>query len=248
MSTRADGRRPDQLRPIRIERGYLRWPHCSALIAMGNTRVVCSATVLDGVPPFRRGTGKGWVTAGYGMLPGSTERRVPRDRMLAAGRTQEITRLIGRSLRAVTTLWPLGERTITVDCDVLDADGGTRTAAVTGGFVALYDALLAEHSKGRLGPWPLRDFVAGVSVGAIDGEALLDLTYEEDSRVDVDLNVLLTGSGEYVELQGTAEHAPFDTGALERLLSLAREGARQLVEIQKAVLGVDRADLEPQGA
>jgi ribonuclease PH len=247
VSTRADGRRSDQLRPVRIERGYLRWPDGSALITMGGTRVVCSATVLDGVPPFQRGTGKGWVTAGYGMLPGSTERRVPRERMLAAGRTQEITRLIARSLRAVTTLWPLGERTITVDCDVLDADGGTRTAAVTGGFVALYDALHGQHAQGRLGPWPLRDFVVGVSVGVIDGEPLLDLTYEEDRRVEVDFNVLLTGGGEYVELQGTAERAPFDAQLLERLLRLAQGGARELVEIQRAVLGIQRADVEPQG-
>jgi ribonuclease PH len=177
---RADGRESDQLRPVRIERGYLRWPHGSALITVGGTRVVCSAMVLDGVPPFQRGTGKGWITAGYGMLPGSTEKRVPRERMLSGGRTHEIKRLIGRSLRAVTTLWPLGERTVTVDCDVLDADGGTRTAAVTGAFVALYDALVKQHADGRLGPWPLRDFLVGLSVGVVDGEPLLDLTYEED--------------------------------------------------------------------
>ncbi len=248
MATRADGRRSDELRAVQIERGYLRWPHGSALITMGKTRVVCSATVLDGVPPFRRGTGKGWVTAGYGMLPGSTEQRVPRERTLSAGRTQEIKRLIGRSLRAVTTLWPLGERTVTVDCDVLDADGGTRTAAVTGGFVALYDALLTQRAEGRLGPWPLRDFVVGVSVGVVDGEPLLDLTYDEDRRAEVDFNVLLTGSGKYVELQGTAEEAPFDTQLLERLLRLAQGGARELVQIQRTVLGVERADVEPRGA
>ncbi len=245
MSTRVDGRRPDELRPVHIERGFLRWADGSAVIASGRTKVVCSANVSDGVPPFRRGTGKGWITASYGMLPGSAEQRISRERMLAAGRTHEIRRLIGRSLRAVTTLWPLGERTVHIDCDVLDADGGTRTAAVTGAYIALYDALLKHLRERRIGPWPLRDFLVGVSVGVVDGEALLDLTYAEDRRAEVDLNVLLTGSGDFVELQGTGEGAPFGQDALDDLLGLARSGAQTLVQIQQATLGVERADVEP---
>jgi ribonuclease PH len=245
MLARGDGRSPSEMRPVSIERGFLRWPEGSALISVGMTRVVCSATVQDGVPPFLRGSGTGWVTAAYGMLPASTETRVPRERILAGARTQEIRRFIGRSLRAVITLWPLGERTIHVDCDVLDADGGTRTAAVTGAYVALYDALVRLQERELLGPWPLKDFVAGASVGLLQGNAVLDLTYAEDRQAEVDLNVVVTGCGEYVELQGTAEKTPFGRQALDDLLELASKGVRELVELQKKVLGVERADAAP---
>ncbi len=231
---RADGRRPDQLRPVRIQPSYLAFAEGSALIEMGNTTVICALTVESRVPPFARGSGSGWVTAEYGMLPRSTQTRTPRDR--ASGRTYEIQRLIGRSLRAVTRLDLLGERTFLVDCDVLQADGGTRTAAVTGAYVALSQALHKLVGAGDLATVPLRCAVAAVSAGVVEGIPLLDLNYEEDSRAEVDFNVVMTEEGELVEIQGTGESRPFSRRAMDELLDLAERGIHQLFEVQKQAL------------
>ena len=234
---RPGGRRNDEPRPITITPGVAPYAEGSALITIGNTHVLCTATVDDTVPPFRTGEG-GWVTAEYGMLPRSSPERIPRSRSLNSGRTQEIQRLIGRSLRAVTDLRSLGPRTIIVDCDVLRADGGTRTAAITGGFVALRQALGVLLQTGRVKAIPLRGMVAAISVGVVYGEARLDLEYEEDSVAEVDLNVVMTDRHAFVEVQGTAEQRPFDRAQLTTLLDLAERGIDQLVEHQRAALAI----------
>ena len=238
--TRPSQRKPAELRPVSIERGYTRHAEGSVLIAFGDTRVLCTASVEDGVPGFLKGRGQGWVTAEYGMLPRSTHTRTDREaaRGKQSGRTQEIQRLIGRSLRAVTDLGALGERTVKLDCDVIQADGGTRTASVTGAFVALHDALAKLRDRGTLPQSPIRDFVAAVSVGLYGGVPVLDLDYEEDSRCDTDMNVVMTGSGGFVEVQGTAEGTPFSAGEMQALIALARQGIAELVAKQKAALRV----------
>jgi ribonuclease PH len=232
---RPDNRQPGQMRPVEIITNYLMTAEGSALIKVGNTHVLCAATVEEVVPPFLRNTGKGWVTAEYSMLPRATVKRTPREvsRGRPSGRTHEIQRLIGRAMRAVVDLAALGERTITLDCDVLQADGGTRTAAITGAFVALSLALRQFVKFKALRSMPLRDYVAATSVGLVRGEALLDLCYEEDSQADVDMNVVMTGSGRFVEVQATAEHTPFDDSQMAKLTELARAGIRELVDLQK---------------
>lgn len=237
--TRAGGREPLALRPVRLARGLQEFAEGSCLIEMGRTRVLCAATVEPGVPPWLKGTGQGWVTGEYSMLPRATLVRTPREVRSGrpSGRTQEIQRLIGRSLRAVTDLRALGERTVTVDCDVLVADGGTRTAAITGGWAALREALEALVARGDLAAPPLRDHVAAVSVGIVDGRVLLDLDYEEDVAASVDMNVVATGSGLLVEVQGTAEGDPFERAQLDRLLEAALAGIGRLVEEQRLAFG-----------
>ncbi len=230
---RVDGRASNQLRPVTLTPGYLLYPEGSALIEMGNTRVVCTVTVESRVPQFLRGTGKGWITAEYGMLPRSTVTRTSRGE---SGRGQEIQRLIGRSLRAVTDLSALGERTFTVDCDVLQADGGTRTAAITGAYVALYQALLTLQRRRLLTTIPLKAGVAAISAGIVEGQALLDLCYEEDYRAEVDFNVVMTDQGELVEVQGTAEEKPFTRKSMDGLLALADEGIHFLQQVQQEAI------------
>lgn len=233
---RSDGRRAGQLRKVSIRKGYLKFALGSCLIEMGHTRVICSASAEEKVPPFLKGQGKGWVTAEYGMLPASCTERIPREasRGKLSGRTQEIQRLIGRSLRAVVDLGVLGERSIWMDADVIQGDGGTRTAAITGSFIALADAVEKLMKKGILFENPLRDYVAAVSVGIVEGEPRLDLTYEEDSHATVDMNVVMTGSGKLVEVQGTAEGQPFTKKEMDTLLSLAARGVAELVRLQKS--------------
>jgi ribonuclease PH len=235
---RPSKRRPDELRAVAIRRGYTRHAEGSVLVEFGDTRVLCTASVEEKVPPFLRDRGQGWVTAEYGMLPRSTHTRTDREaaRGRQSGRTLEIQRLIGRSLRAVTDLERLGERTIVVDCDVIQADGGTRTAAITGGCIALHDALTMLQQRGLVAAHPARDFVAAVSVGLYDGVAVLDLDYAEDSGCDTDMNVVMTGAGGFVEVQGTAEGAPFTRVQLDGLLELARQGIAELVARQKQAL------------
>jgi ribonuclease PH len=228
---------PDQMRPVRIQTGYLLTAEGSALIEVGNTRVLCAASIEQTVPQFLRGSGKGWVTAEYAMLPRATVTRSPRETARPSGRTQEIQRLIGRSLRSVVDLAMMGERSIVVDCDVLQADGGTRTAAITGAFVALSLAVRQLVQFGLVRNSPIRDTVAAVSVGMIGGEPMIDLAYEEDSRAEVDMNVVMTGGGRFVEVQATAEQKSFDDAQLGQLLALARQGIRRLVEIQGEALG-----------
>src|SRR5829696_1705798 len=237
--TRNDGRSPSQLRPTTITPSFTMHAEGSVLITAGGTHVICAASVEDRVPPFRRNSGKGWITAEYGMLPRATSTRTQREASAGkvGGRTQEIQRLIGRSLRSVTRLNELGERTIWVDCDVIQADGGTRTASITGGFVALVLALRKLRDAGVLRSIPVQDFVAATSVGVVGGTPMLDLAYEEDSRADVDMNVVKTGDGRFVELQGTAEGPPFEREALDSLLELADAGIRTLVEIQRSITG-----------
>ncbi|MGA3018061.1 MAG: ribonuclease PH [Bryobacteraceae bacterium] len=232
---RTDNRPPDGMRPVVIETGFLKTAEGSALIKVGNTQVLCAATVEDGVPQFMRNSGKGWVTAEYAMLPRATARRTPREvnKGRVSGRTHEIQRLIGRSMRAVVDGAALGERTVVVDCDVLQADGGTRTASITGAFVALSLALRRLVEFGALKSMPLRDAVAATSVGLVRGVPMLDLCYEEDSQADVDMNVVMTGAGKFVEVQATAEHSAFDDDQMARLVALARGGIGQLIEIQK---------------
>jgi ribonuclease PH len=239
MSPRHDGRKTDALRPITITRRYTVHAEGSVLIAVGNTRVLCTASVEDGVPGFLKGKGQGWLTAEYGMLPRSTTTRTRREAAEGrqSGRTQEIQRLIGRSLRAVTDLTLLGERTIRIDCDVLQADGGTRCASITGAWVALADAIAWCRSTGQVAGEPLRDHVAGVSVGIVGGAPVVDLDYAEDSACDTDMNVVMTGAGGIVELQGTAEGAPFSRRELDALIHLAERGIRELVAAQKTALG-----------
>ena len=236
---RTDNRLPNQLRYTKLTPNYLMHAEGSVLIEAGKTKVICTASVEDRVPPFRRGTGKGWVTAEYGMLPRATTTRTSREASQGkvGGRTQEIQRLIGRSLRSVSTLGELGERTIWVDCDVIQADGGTRTAAITGGFVALVLALEQIRKQGQLQRIPITDYVAATSVGVIGGAPMLDLAYEEDSRADVDMNVIQTSDGRFIEVQGTAEGAPFERKVLDELLGLAEGGIRQLVELQRTIVG-----------
>jgi ribonuclease PH len=236
---RSDKRPADQLRPVTITPNYLMHAEGSVLIESGNTKVICTASVEDRVPPFLRNSGKGWVTAEYGMLPRATSTRTQREASSGkvGGRTQEIQRLIGRSLRSVTNLPALGERTIWVDCDVIQADGGTRTASITGAFVALALALEKIRDRGVLSTIPLIDHVAAISVGIVDGLPLLDLAYEDDSRAEVDMNIVKTGDGRFIEVQGTAEGMPFGNDALNDLLVLADRGIAQLVEKQRAIVG-----------
>ena len=237
-SERHAGRAAHALRPVTLERGYTRHAEGSVLVAFGHTRVLCTASVEERVPPHKRGSGEGWLTAEYGMLPRSTHTRGEREatRGKQSGRTHEIQRLIGRSLRSVFDLSALGERTIQLDCDVLQADGGTRTAAITGAFVAAHDAVSWLLGQGRIEASPVRDFVAAVSVGVVGGVPMLDLDYVEDSACDTDMNVVMTGSGGFVEVQGTAEGKPFSADELQRMLDLARRGAEMLVRVQKMAL------------
>ncbi len=239
MLTRSDGRRPDQLRPLVISPDYSIYAEGSALIECGSTRVVCTASVEDRVPPFRRGTGSGWVTSEYGMLPRSTSSRMTRESSKGrpSGRTQEIQRIIGRALRSVVDLDVLGERTIWVDCDVLQADGGTRTASISGAFVALALATQKMRTEGLIGRSPLLDYLAAISVGVVGDVVMLDLAYGEDSTAEVDMNVVMTGSGSFVEVQGTAEGMPFDRSRLDAMLDLAGQGINALVKAQRDVLG-----------
>ena len=234
---RIDGRANDELRPTTFSLGYQQFAEGSVLVEVGLTRVVCSASIEERVPAFLRGQGRGWVTAEYGMLPRSTLSRTPRERSASGGRTAEIQRLIGRSLRAVTDLAKLGERTVTLDCDVLQADGGTRTASVTGAYVALYQALLTLVRQGVLSKVPLTAAVAATSVGVVGDEPMLDLCYEEDFKARVDCNVVMTDKGEFVEVQGTGEEKPFSKTAMQELLVLAESGIQRLTAMQQAVLG-----------
>lgn len=230
---RSDGRAHDVARPVTIRRGYLKNAEGSVLIEMGKTRVVCSASITDGVPKFLAGKGEGWLTAEYGMLPRSSHQRIPRESVRGrAGRTYEIQRLVGRCLRAATQLNLLGEITVIVDCDVIEADGGTRSASITGGCVALYDAL----SKAGYASHPMNFFASAISVGVVDGNVMLDLNYSEDSRAEVDLNVVMSESGSFIEIQGTAEQVPFTNAQLEEMLGLARKGCMDLIEAQKTAL------------
>jgi len=235
---RKDGRTADELRPIRITRGYQSFAEGSCVIELGSTRVLCAASFEERVPQFMRGTGRGWVTAEYSMLPRSTLVRTPREVQQGrpSGRTQEIQRLIGRSLRAVTDLAAMGEGTITIDCDVLIADGGTRTASITGAYIALHDAFRSLVDSGKLQRIPLTTEVAAVSVGVVDGQPMLDLPYEEDVAASVDMNVVMTGAGSFVEVQGTAEGEPFDREVLSVLLDLASSGISRLVAAQREAL------------
>ncbi len=232
---RSDGRRPDQMRPVTIVPDYLKTAEGSVLIEFGNTRVLCAATVEEGVPPFKKNSGEGWVTAEYSMLPRSTATRTPREvnKGRQSGRTLEIQRLIGRSLRAVVDLRKLGERSVIVDCDVLQADGGTRTASITGAMIALGMVVNRLREAGMTPPGVLLDSVAAISVGIVDGQPMLDLCYTEDSRADVDMNVVLTGAGRYVELQSTAEQVAFDDQQLQEMIVLARKGIGELGALQR---------------
>ncbi|MBC8167239.1 MAG: ribonuclease PH [Bryobacteraceae bacterium] len=235
---RSDGRTPDQMRPVRISSDYLLTAEGSVLIEFGNTKVLCAASIEDSVPPFLRNSGKGWVTAEYSMLPRATATRTPREvqKGRQSGRTLEIQRLIGRSLRTVMNLEVLGERTVIVDCDVIQADGGTRTASITGAYVALAMAVSKLMRYGAVKRNPLGEPVAAVSVGVVAGKAMLDLNYEEDSRADVDMNVVMTGGGKFVELQATGERASFDDDHLAAMIRLARIGVKELIEIQNTLL------------
>jgi ribonuclease PH len=239
MMMRSDNRQPDELRPTKITPNSMVHAEGSVLIEVGRTRVLCSASVEDRVPPFMKNSGKGWVTAEYGMLPRATSTRTTREASIGkvGGRTHEIQRLIGRSLRSVTRLPQLGERTIWIDCDVIQADGGTRTAAITGAFVALVLALETMRAKGQIAAIPIDDYVAATSVGIVGGAPLLDLAYDEDSRADVDMNIIKTGRGLFIEVQGTAEHTPFDRAALDSLLGLADKGIQELIALQRETVG-----------
>ena len=236
MSARSDGRQPDDLRPVRVTRDYLRHPEGSVLVEFGDTKVVCTASIEEKVPPFLKGQGKGWVTAEYGMLPRSTNTRMTRERNGPSGRSQEIQRLVGRSLRAVVEMAKLGERTVWVDCDVIQADGGTRTAAITGSFIAVADAIGTLVKAGTLPGSPVRDCVAAISVGIVNGTPVLDLNYVEDSSAEVDMNVVMTGAGAFVEVQGTAEQTPFGRDRLTAMLALAEGGIGRLIALQRRVL------------
>jgi ribonuclease PH len=233
---RLDGRANDELRPVHITPGYLAFAEGSALIELGQTRVVAAVSVEERVPAFLKGKGSGWVTAEYGMLPRATISRTPREVGRGAGRSYEIQRLIGRSLRAVTELEALGERTLTVDCDVLQADGGTRTAAITAGYVALYQACKTLMEREELRSMPLRSAVAAISVGIVDGVQILDLCYDEDSHAEVDFNVVMTDKGEFVEIQGGAELKPFSRQIIDSILTLAEKGIRELFQVQQAAI------------
>jgi ribonuclease PH len=238
MIFRSDNRSPDQMRPVNILPDFISTAEGSCLIELGNTRVICTATIEDLVPPFLRNSGKGWVTSEYGMLPRSTLTRTPREvtKGRAGGRTHEIQRLIGRSLRAVTDMEKLGERTIFLDCDVIQADGGTRTASITGAFVAMGLAMRRMVEAGSMSIAPIRDYVAATSIGIVDGEIMLDLCYEEDARAEVDMNVVATGSKKLIEVQATAERRPFDDVQLAKMMALSRQGIESLILKQQAVL------------
>ena len=235
---RTDGRKPKQLRPLRIAPSYIKTADGSVLIEVGDTKVICTAKLEDRVPPFLRNSGKGWITAEYGMLPGSSQTRIGREsaRGKIGGRTHEIQRLIGRSLRAIADLRKLGEKTIWIDCDVIQADGGTRTASITGAYVALVEAVRRWRNRGIINEDPIKDSVAAVSIGIVEGKILLDLAYEEDSRADVDMNFVMTGSGKFIEVQGTAESVPFTKKQMERMAEMAQDGIRELLKAQKQVL------------
>jgi ribonuclease PH len=239
LMIRLDGREDNELRQVKITRHFLRHAEGSVLIEMGDTKVICSATLEDRVPPFLKGQGTGWVTAEYAMIPRSTPERVVREssRGKTGGRTHEIQRLIGRSLRAVTSLEKMGERTLWIDCDVIQADGGTRTASITGAYIALVDACFFAKKQGFFDEIPIKDYLAAVSIGRVDGKLLLDLTYAEDSKAEVDMNVVMTGSEKFVEIQGTAERAPFTKVELGKFLALASGGIGKLIRIQKDLLG-----------
>ena len=235
---RTDGRKPTQLRPLTITPSYIKTADGSVLIEMGDTKVICTAKLEERVPPFLRNSGKGWITAEYGMLPGSSQSRIGREssRGKVGGRTHEIQRLIGRSLRAIADLRSLGERTFWIDCDVIQADGGTRTASITGAYVALKEAVRKSIEKGVLVTDPIRDSVAAVSIGIVEGKILLDLCYEEDSKADVDMNFVMTGSGKFIEVQGTAESAPFTKKQMERMAEIAQGGIKDLLKAQKKII------------
>ncbi len=236
---RDDGREWNQLRDFRITRDFLHFSEGSVLVEMGHTKVICAATIEDRVPPFLKNSGEGWLTAEYAMLPASTQKRSPRESTSGkiGGRTHEIQRLIGRSLRAVTDLKAFGERTITIDCDVIQADGGTRTAAITGAFIALVDLFRRLKERGVVSSIPVTDYVSAVSVGIVDGELLLDLDYEEDSSAEVDMNFVMTGRGLFIEVQGTAEAKPFDRDRLTAMTDLAAAGIADLTRKQREILG-----------
>lgn len=236
---RIDERSHDELRPVKFTRNYTKQAQGSVLVEMGDTKVICTAMIEDKVPPFLKNSGKGWITAEYSMLPSSTQSRKIREssRGKIDGRTQEIQRLIGRALRSIVDLDVIGERTIWIDCDVIQADGGTRTASITGAFVALVDAVNILMESGTLQKWPLRSFVSAVSVGIVDGKPLLDLRYEEDSKAKVDMNIVMTDQGEFIEVQGTGEEAPFSKNDLMELLALGEKGNAKLIKMQKLVLG-----------
>lgn len=238
---RKDGRKNDEMRPVRITCNYLKTAEGSVLIEVGDTRVICTASIEERVPPFLKDTGRGWITAEYGMLPRSTSTRSMREAATGriGGRTQEIQRLIGRSLRSIVDLDLIGERTIYIDCDVIQADGGTRTASITGGFVALYDAMRFAVQNGIIERNPIKNMVSAISVGIVDGEPMLDLCYEEDYKAEVDMNVVMTADGRFIEIQGTAEGEPFAREILYNLLSLAEKGIKELFKIQKEVIGED---------
>ncbi|MGH9509626.1 MAG: ribonuclease PH [Terriglobales bacterium] len=236
MVYRSDNRAPDQMRPVHFVPEFISTAEGSVLVEVGNTRVICTASIEETVPQFLRNTGKGWITSEYAMLPRSTLTRTPRETSKVRGRTHEIQRLIGRSLRAVTDLQHIGERTIWVDCDVIQADGGTRTASITGAFVALGLALQKLVEAGTLSAAPVRDFVAATSVGIVDGEVMLDLSYEEDARAEVDLNFVMTGARRIVEVQATAEQRPFEEAMLHKMMDLAGKGIESLIAKQRAVL------------
>ncbi|MFQ5713036.1 MAG: ribonuclease PH [Candidatus Scalinduaceae bacterium] len=235
---RKDGRKPDELRPVKIERNFTKFAPGSVFIQVGDTKVICTASIDENVPPHMKNSGQGWVTAEYSLLPGSTPKRVVREaaRGRINGRTQEIQRLIGRSMRAIVNLSTLGERTIWIDCDVIQADGGTRVAAITGGYVALVDAIKWLRNKGEITGEPLLGSVAAVSVGVVDGVPMLDLCYEEDCAAKVDMNIVLTGDGEYIELQGTGEQQTFSEKELAEMISQAKKGVNQLTQMQKQAL------------
>ena len=232
---RLDGRGEDKIRKVTITRNYLKYAEGSCLIEMGNTKVICSASVDENVPMFLKKSGTGWVTAEYGMLPRSCQSRIPRGK--DSGRTYEIQRLVGRSLRSITDMKPLGERTIWIDCDVIQGDGGTRTAAITGSFIALVDAMHKLKKDGIIREVPIRDYVAAISVGKVDGRLLLDLCYEEDSKAQVDMNIIMTGSGQFIEIQGTAEREPFSKEEMDSMLGLAKIGIEELFAAQKKLVG-----------
>lgn len=232
---RFDGRSLDKIRKVTITRNYIKYPEGSCLIELGNTKVICTASVEETVPQFLRNSGTGWVTAEYGMLPRSCGSRIPRGK--DSGRTYEIQRLIGRSLRSVTEMKYLGERTIWIDCDVIQGDGGTRTASITGSFIALVDALQKLKKEGKIERVPVQDYIAATSVGILNDKMILDLCYEEDSKAEVDMNVIMTGQGEFIEIQGTAERKPFSKEKMDVMLDLAKKGITELFSIQRKLVG-----------
>lgn len=239
MADRIDGRKNDEVREIKINRNYISHANGSVFIEMGSTRIICTATVEDKVPPFLRGKGSGWITAEYDMIPRSTPQRIIRPQVMGriSGRTHEIQRLIGRSLRAVTDLKKLGERTVWIDCDVIEADGGTRTASITGGFIALFDCLHSLTREKVIGEMPVTDFLAAISVGIVDDEILVDLCFEEDFRAQVDMNVVMDSKGKLIEVQSTAEDRPFSREEFDKMLDVSAKAIRQIIEFQKKILG-----------